>query len=50
MQNPVFQDAETQRRVFEQIATVIAAKVAPGAVVAAYNDDTQIRHIIRRGK
>ncbi|HUU40986.1 MAG TPA: phage tail tape measure protein, partial [Desulfatiglandales bacterium] len=33
MENPVFQDLATQRQVMAQIAEVVAAKVAPGAVV-----------------
>jgi hypothetical protein len=47
MENPVFQDVATQRRVFAQIAEVIAKKVAPGAVVQNYRDDGQVRAMVR---
>ncbi len=50
MENPVFQDLATQRKTFEQIATVVAAKVAPGAVIRSYKNDGEIRSIIRGGK
>jgi len=47
MNNPVFQDLETQQKVFEQIATVIAYRVAPGAVIQSYDNGEQIRDVIR---
>lgn len=47
MNNPVFQDVDTQRQVFAQIAEQIARKVAPNAVVQAYNNDHPIRGMIR---
>jgi len=47
MENPVFQDVATQRQVFAQIATVIATKVAPGAVIQNYRDDGPIRSLMR---
>jgi len=48
MENPVFQDVATQRQAFAQIAEVIARKVAPGAVIQNYNNDGQIRQMVRR--
>nr|MBC8360942.1 phage tail length tape measure family protein [Candidatus Desulfatibia profunda] len=47
MDNPVFQDTETQQRVFVQIAEVVAKRVAPGAVVQNYRDDKEIRAMVR---
>ena len=47
MENPVFQDAATQRQVFAQLAEVIAKRVAPGAVVQDYQNDGQTRQMIR---
>lgn len=49
LNNPVFQDLETQRQVMAQIASVVAAQVAPGAVVENYNNDGPIRSIVRGG-
>jgi len=45
MNNPVFQDLDTQRQVFIEIAR----QVAPGAVVENYNDDGPVRTMIRGG-
>lgn len=50
LDNPTFQDMDTQRRTMEQIATVVAAKVAPGAVIRSYKNDEEIRSIIRGKK
>ncbi|MFH1781011.1 MAG: hypothetical protein ABH835_00105, partial [Patescibacteria group bacterium] len=50
MDNPVFQDLATQQQVFAQIATNIARKVAPAAVVENYDNDGDIRRIIRSRK
>ena len=47
MENPVFQDVDTQRQVFAQIAEVIARRVAPDAVIQNYNDDLGIRRMVR---
>jgi hypothetical protein len=47
MQNPVFQDQVTQRRVFANIAAQITERVAPGAVVRSYDNDGPIRSRIR---
>jgi tape measure domain-containing protein len=47
MSNPVFQDQETQRAVFFQIAEMVARKVAPGAVEDNYYADGSMRRIIR---
>ena len=47
MQNPVFQDVEAQRQVFVQIADVVARRVAPDAVVENYNNDGQVRNMVR---
>lgn len=47
LQNPIFQDAETQRRMLEQIATVIAYRVAPDAVISSYDNAGPIRNVIR---
>ena len=43
MENPVFQDLETQQQVFAQIAE----QIAPNAVVRAYDNDHAIRGKIR---
>ena len=47
MQNPVFQDLATQRRVFANIAAQITEKVAPGAVIRSYDNDGPIRSRVR---
>ena len=47
MQNPVFQDIDTQRQVMAQIAEIVATRVAPGAVVENYNDDGAVRSMVR---
>jgi len=47
--NPVFQDLATQRQTMTMIATVVATEVAPGAVVANYQNDGQIRQMVRGG-
>lgn len=49
MNNPTFQDLETQRQVMIQIASVVASQVAPGAVVENYNNDGEIRRTVRGG-
>ena len=49
MNNPVFQDLETQRQVFTEIAAIVAKEVAPGAVVENYNDDGMVRSMVRGG-
>ena len=49
LNNPVFQDLETQRQVMAQIASVVAAQVAPGAVIENYENDLGIRQMIRGG-
>lgn len=50
LNNPVFQDLATQRQTMAQIASVVAAKVAPGAVIENYNNDLGIRRMIRGGR
>ena len=47
MTNPTFQDVETQRQVFAQIAEVIVKKTAPSAVMQAYNNDHPSRDRVR---
>ncbi len=47
MDNPTFQDVDTQRRVFAQIAEVIATRVAPNAIVQNYNNDGVVRKVMR---
>jgi len=47
MNNPTFQDQATLRRVYAEMATQIAERVAPGAVVRSYHNDGRIRSIIR---
>ena len=47
LNNPVFQDLETQRQVMAQIANVVATQVAPGAVIQSYKNDEPIRDVIR---
>ena len=49
MQNPVFQDMETQRKSMANIAEIVAARVAPRAVIQNYQDDGPIRDMVRRG-
>ena len=49
LQNPVFQDLNTQRQAMAQIAEVVAAKVAPGAVIKNYQNDGPIRAMVRSG-
>jgi hypothetical protein len=49
LNNPVFQDVATQRRVLTQIAEVVARRVAPGAVVENYQNDGAVRSMIRSG-
>ncbi len=49
MNNPVFQDIETQKRAFAQIAEAITRQVAPGAIVEDFNNDGAVRNIIRQG-
>jgi lambda family phage tail tape measure protein len=49
MNNPTFQDLETQRQVMAQIASIVAAQVAPGAVVENYDNDGAVRSIVRGG-
>lgn len=47
LENPVFQDMATQRQVMATIATQIAERVAPGAVVRSYDNDGPIRGRVR---
>jgi len=47
MENPTFQDQATQRQVMANIATQIAERVAPGAVVRSYDNDGPIRARVR---
>lgn len=49
LNNPVFQDAATQKRALVQIAEVVAKRVAPGAVVESYRNDGAVRSMIRSG-
>jgi len=49
LNNPVFQDIKTQRQAMAQIAEVIAARVAPGAVVENYSNDGIVRSMVRGG-
>lgn len=49
LNNPVFQDLETQRQTMAQIATVVAGQVAPGAVVENYQNDGPVRTMVRGG-
>jgi lambda family phage tail tape measure protein len=49
LNNPVFQDLETQRQVMAQIASTVAAQVAPGAVVENFLNDGEIRQMVRGG-
>jgi hypothetical protein len=50
MENPVFQDLETQHNTMAKIAEVIARKVAPDAIVGNYANDGGVRKIIRDRK
>jgi hypothetical protein len=49
MENPIFQDVNTQRQVFAQIAETIARQVAPDAVIQNYSNDLGIRQMVRGG-
>jgi hypothetical protein len=49
MENPVFQDLETQNQVFAQLAEVVARQVAPNAVIENYQNDGEIRQMVRGG-
>jgi uncharacterized Zn finger protein len=49
MNNPTFQDLETQRQVMAQIASMVAAQVAPGAVIENYENDGAVRQMVRGG-
>ena len=49
MNNPTFQDINTQRQVFAQIAEVVARRVAPDAVIENYKDGHGIRDMVRSG-
>jgi len=49
LSNPVFQDLETLKQTMEQIAEVVAERVAPDAVVNNYNDDGAVRNMVRGG-
>ena len=46
MNNPVFQDLDTQRQVMAQIAEAVAERVAPGAVIRNYNSDGPVRSMV----
>jgi len=47
MENPVFQDLETQNAVFQSIASKMVYSLAPGAIIQSYRNDEEIRGIIR---
>lgn len=47
MENPVFQDLDTQREAFTQIAEVVVRRVAPSAIVKNYHDDGPVRKMVR---
>ena len=47
MENPVFQDLNTQRATFAAIAEVIARQVAPSAVANNYRNDGIMRSLVR---
>jgi hypothetical protein len=49
MNNPVFQDLETQQQTMALIADTITKNVAPGAIVQNYNDDGIVRQMVRGG-
>lgn len=49
MNNPTFQDVETQRQVFAQIAEIVAIRVAPGAIIENYHNDGEVRSMVRGG-
>ena len=46
MNNPVFQDLDTQRQVMAQIAEAVAERVAPGAIIRNYNSDGPVRSMV----
>lgn len=47
MENPVFQDAATQRRTMRILAEEVTMRLAPAALTANYNNDGSMRRIIR---
>jgi len=49
MNNPVFQDLDTQRITMAMIAEEISRRVAPVAVYEDYNNDGPIRRMVRGG-
>jgi tape measure domain-containing protein len=49
LNNPTFQDIETQQQVMAQIAEFVAERVAPGAVVENYNNDGIVRQMTKNG-
>ena len=49
MKNPVFQDVDTLRNTMAEISRFVTRKEAPGAVVASYLGDGQIRTLSRSG-
>jgi len=48
MENPTFQDLETQRAYTEQMTAILVNKLAPNAIVNSYENDGRIRKIIRK--
>lgn len=49
MNNPVFQDMETQRAVMAQIAEIVVRDRAPMVIRENYNNDGMIRSMVRGG-
>jgi len=49
LNNPTFQDIETQQQVMAQIAEFVTERVAPGAVVENYNNDGIVRQMTKSG-
>ena len=50
MNNPVFQDQETQRQVFSNIARIIVRKEVPATLSDNYSNDGVLRRLIRSAK
>jgi hypothetical protein len=49
MNNPVFQDLETQRQTMAQISEVVTRQIAPGAIIENYQNDGAIRSMVKGG-
>jgi hypothetical protein len=49
MNNPTFQDLETQKQTMAQISEVVTRQIAPGAIIENYQNDGAIRSMVKGG-